>query len=151
MAAREVERGEPAGSAKVERSSVPTAGAEVKRGKTSPTAVARRTRSPAWRMSPRRRASRAGRQMNLLSRQSSSCLSAYRREHVGGLKSQNMDGGWKIEKERPCVGVYLYMQDGRTVQIDVVIFLYGRSDGQSFVCFFACITSMDSCTLTGCD
>jgi hypothetical protein len=26
-----------------------------------------------------------------------------------------MDGGWKIEKERPCVGVYLYMQDGRMV------------------------------------
>jgi hypothetical protein len=52
---------------------------------------------------------------------------------MGGLKSQNMDGGWENEKERPCG----YMQDGRAVYIDVGIFLYGRSDGQSFVCYNA--------------
>jgi hypothetical protein len=41
--------------------------------------------------------------------------SKYEREKMRGLESQNMDGEWKNEKERPCVGVYLYMQDGRTV------------------------------------
>jgi hypothetical protein len=29
--------------------------------------------------------------------------------------------------------------------------VYGRTDGQSFMCFFAWIASMDSCTLIGCD
>jgi hypothetical protein len=53
--AQEVEHREPAGSAKVERS-IPAAGAEVKRGRTSLTAVAQRTSSPVWRMSPRWRA-----------------------------------------------------------------------------------------------
>jgi hypothetical protein len=57
MTAREVEH---AGSAKVKHS-IPAAGTEVKRGRTSPVAAVRRMSLPTWRMSPRRWARRAGR------------------------------------------------------------------------------------------
>jgi hypothetical protein len=58
----------------------------------------------------------------------------------------------KVECSVPTAGVEV--KHGRTspaVGLTWTYFFYGRSDGQSFVCFFAWIASMDSCTLIGCD